>query len=181
MAYLRTWCKPLNKLVIILFLLFAGNQILAQNTSCYGPYNTTPATSWGIAQKFASNAIIWNGATPTAADLNGDNISELLVTANDYSGYYTYQGNGSNASTATKNYVITTTSTRSIQPAVANIIGSASSAPEVVMVNAAGFVYIFNNVGGTETSYLYKSTTASQYTSDVTPYIVDIDEDGVEQ
>ncbi len=162
------------------FLLLGVNtNVNAQaNPNCYAPYNPTPAAVWGIAEKFQSNAVIWNGATPTAADLNGDNISELLVTANDYSGYYVYQGNGSNATTATKNYVIATTSARSIQPAVANIIGAASSAPEVVMVNATGFVYIFNNVGGTETSYLYKSTTASQYASDVTPYIVDIDEDG---
>jgi hypothetical protein len=65
-----------------------------------------------------------------------------------------------------------------VQPAIANIIGAASSAPEVVMVNATGFVYIFNNVSGSETNYLYKSTTASQYTSNVTPYIVDIDQDG---
>jgi hypothetical protein len=161
--------------------LFIGNQSLAQNASCYGPYNPAPAAVWGIAEKFQSNAVIWNGATPTAADLNGDNISELLVTANDKTGYYTYSGNGSNTASATKNYVINTSTYKSIQPAVGNIIGTASSAPEVVMVNASGFVYIFNNVGGTETSYLYKSTTASQYTNIGTPYIVDIDEDGTSE
>ena len=106
MVYLKTCGKSLLQLSVIIFFLFIGNQSFAQNASCYGPYNSTPAAVWGIAEKFQSNAVIWNGATPTAADLNGDNISELLVTANDYSGYYVYQGNGSNASTATKNYVI---------------------------------------------------------------------------
>ena len=105
-----TLSKVLNNRILIsvslAIFLFIGNQSLAQNANCYGPYNSTPAAVWGIAEKFQSNAVIWNGATPTAADLNGDNISELLVTANDYSGYYVYQGNGSNASTATKNYVM---------------------------------------------------------------------------
>ena len=148
------------------------------NANCYGPYNPTPAKVWGISEKFQSNAVIWNGSTPTAADMDGDGISEILVPASDNSGYYTYKGNGSNKTTATKNFVIATSNTRSVQPAIANIIGEVSSAPEVVMVNSAGFVYIFNNLGGTETNYLYKSTTASQYTSNVTPYIVDIDQDG---
>jgi hypothetical protein len=46
------------------------------------------------------------------------------------------------------------------------------------MVNASGFVYIFASTGGSETNYLYKSSTASQYTNTVTPYIVDVDGDG---
>ncbi|KAI9549350.1 hypothetical protein GHT06_003716 [Daphnia sinensis] len=136
-----------------------------------------PASIWGIALKFESNTGIWNGGTPTAADLNGDDISDLLVPASDNSGYFVYAGNGSNSTTATKRYVINTSSTRSVQPAIANII-TATASPEVIMVNSAGFVYIFNNIGGSETNFLFKSTTASQYTSNVTPYIVDIDQDG---
>ena len=91
--------------------------------------------------------MIWNGGTPTAADLNGDGISEILVPASDNSGYFVYKGDGSNATTGTKDFVIATTNERSVQPAIANIIGSSSSAPEVVMVNAAGFVYIFSSTG----------------------------------
>ena len=147
------------------------------NQICVAPYMSTPSSPWGIAQKFESNTVIWNGGTPTAADLNADGISDLLVPASDNSGYFVYAGNGSNATTATKKYVITTSNTRSVQPAVANIITSTAS-PEVVMVNSTGFLYIFDNQGGTESNYLYKSTTATQYTSDVTPYIVDIDQDG---
>ena len=154
-----------------------GQANTTNSSLCYAPYNPTPASPWGMAQKFESNTGIWNGGTPTAGDLNGDGMADLLVPASDYSGYFTYAGNGSNASTATKNYVIATSSTRSVQPAIANII-TATPEPEVIMVNSAGFVYIFNNVGGSETNFLFKSTTASQYTSNVTPYVVDIDEDG---
>uniref|UniRef100_UPI0037C109F2 hypothetical protein n=1 Tax=Flavobacterium sp. TaxID=239 RepID=UPI0037C109F2 len=172
--------KNLMAIFALGFLLLGTNTtVTAQtNANCYGPYNPTPAAVWGVTEKFASNIGIWNGGTPTAADLNGDAISELLVPASDQSGYFVYKGDGSNKTTATKKYVIATSNTRSVQPAIANIIGNASSAPEVVMVNALGYVYIFDNQAGTETSYLYKSTTASQYTSNVTPYIVDIDEDG---
>jgi gliding motility-associated-like protein len=162
---------------IIILFHFISLFAVAQ-TPCFAPYNPTPATSWGMVQKFQSNAVIWNGGTPTAADLNGDGISEILAPASDYSGYYVYKGDGTNKITATKDFVITTSSARSVQPAIANIIGDATTAPEVVMVNASGFVYIFSNTGGTESSYLYKSTSASQYTNTVTPYIVDIDEDG---
>ena len=173
----------LHKLVVqtvfILLTSFSSWFANAQsNANCYGPYNPTPATVWGIAEKFQSNPVIWNGCTPTAADLDGDGISEILATASDNSGYFVYKGNGSNKTTATKKYVIATSNARSVQPAIANIIGAASSAPEVVMVNSLGFVYIFDNVAGTETNFLFKSTTASQYTNLVTPYIVDIDEDG---
>ena len=164
--------------VLILVILQFFCVIASAQTPCAAPYNPTPATSWGMVQKFQSNALIWNGGTPTAADLNGDGISELLAPANDYTGYYVYKGDGSNKTTATKDFVITTSSVRSVQPAIANIIGSASSAPEVVMVNTSGFLYIFASTGGTESNYLYKSTTASQYNTDVTPYIVDIDQDG---
>ena len=164
--------------VCLLVLLIGISSITNAQTPCVVPYNPTPATSWGMVQKFQSNTVIWNGGTPTAADLNGDGISEILAPANDFSGYYVYKGDGSNKTTATKDFVITTSSTKSVQPAIANIIGNASSAPEVVMVNATGFVYIFRNTGGTETNYLYKSTTASQYTTEATPYIVDIDQDG---
>ncbi|MEY2760825.1 MAG: hypothetical protein RLZZ96_725, partial [Bacteroidota bacterium] len=176
---------PIRVVLIICFQLVAV--FAFAQTPCVVPYNPTPATSWGMIQKFQSNAVIWNGGTPTAADLNGDGISEILAPASDNSGYYVYKGDGSNATTATKSFVIATTNERSVQPAIANIIGSATSAPEVVMVNASGFVYIFSNTGGTETNYLYKSTTASQYdngnsvnqiTKSATPYIVDIDEDG---
>jgi hypothetical protein len=165
--------KTISFVVIFLFL----NLIVSAQSICVAPYNPTPATSWGMVQKFQSNAVIWNGGTPTAADLNGDGISEILAPASDYSGYYVYKGDGTNKTTATKDFVITTSSARSVQPAIANIIGN-SSTPEVVMVNASGFVYIFSNTGGTESSYLYKSTSASQYTNTATPYIVDIDEDG---
>ena len=58
-----------------------------------------------------------------------------------------------------------------------NII-TTTAAPELVAINSTGYVYIFNNVGGSESNYLYKSTTPSQYTNLVTPYIVDIDQDG---
>ncbi|MFN5422171.1 MAG: hypothetical protein ACK5AO_02790, partial [bacterium] len=164
--------------VVAISIFFIWHDATAQpNSNCYGPYNPTPAPVWGITEKFQSNPVVWNGATPTAADLDGDGISELIVTATDKTGYYTYKGNGSNKTTATKNYVINTSTYKSVQPAIANII-TATSTPEVVMINAAGFVYIFNNVGGTETNFLYKSTTASQYTNIGTPYIVDIDEDG---
>ena len=175
----------------ILLLLVSCFQLISDfafaQTPCVVPYNPTPASSWGMIQKFQSSAVIWNGGTPSAADLNGDGISEILVPASDNSGYYVYKGDGSNATTGTKDFVIATTNERSVQPAIANIIGSSSSAPEVVMVNAAGFVYIFASTGGTETNFLFKSTTASQYdngnavnqiTKSATPYIVDIDEDG---
>jgi hypothetical protein len=175
----------LKSFSVVFFLIFNLN--LFAQTPCVAPYNSTPESNWGMTKKFQSNAVIWNGGTPTAADLNGDGISEILVPANDNSGYYVYKGDGTNASTGTKDFVIATTNERSVQPAIANIIGNASSAPEVVMVNASGFVYIFNNTGGTESNYLFKSTTASQYdngnsvgqiTKSATPYIVDIDEDG---
>jgi hypothetical protein len=173
-----SFCSVRFFVILLLFQVVSVFANAQTNANCYGPYNPTPASVWGIAEKFASNAVIWNGGTPTAADMDGDGISEILVPASDNSGYYTYKGNGSNKTTTTKNYVIATSNARSVQPAIANIIGAASSAPEVVMVNSAGFVYIFNNVSGSETNYLYKSTTASQYTSNVTPYIVDIDQDG---
>ena len=165
-----------RSIFIIILLQFIFVFANAQ-TPCVGPYNPTPASAWGMVQKFQSNTVIWNGGTPTAADLNGDGISEILAPANDYTGYYVYKGDGTNNSTATKDFVITTSSVRSVQPAIANIIGNASSAPEVVMVNTTGFVYIFASTGGNKSNYLYKSTTASQYNTDVTPYIVDIDED----
>ena len=169
-----TFLFPLVGFMVFVF----STKLTAQtNANCYGPYNPTPAAVWGVTEKFASNAVIWNGGTPTAADIDGDGISEILVPALDNSGYYTYKGNGSNKLTATKNYVIASSSTRSIQPAIANII-TATASPEVIMVNSTGFVYIFNNTGGSETNFLFKSTTASQYTSNVTPYVVDIDEDG---
>ena len=167
---------PIHFLLLLFFQLFST--FAFAQTVCVAPYNPTPATSWGMVQKFQSNALIWNGGTPTAADLNGDGISEILAPANDYSGYYVYKGDGTNKTTATKDFVITTSSARSVQPAIANLIGNASSAPEVVMVNTAGFVYIFASTGGTETNFLFKSTTASQYTTEATPYIVDIDQDG---
>jgi len=126
----------------VVFFLIINLNLFAQ-TPCVAPYNSTPETNWGMTKKFQSNAVIWNGGTPTAADLNGDGISEILVPANDNSGYYVYKGDGTNASTGTKDFVIATTNERSVQPAIANIIGNASSAPEVVMVNASGFVYIY--------------------------------------
>ena len=167
-------------LVFLIGISSTSNKLQAQtNANCYGPFNPTPASTWGIAEKFQSNPLIWNGGTPTAADLNGDGISELLVPAADQSGYYVYKGNGSNKSSATKDYVISNTGRfKSSQPAIANII-TATSTPEVVMINKTGFVYIFDNVGGSETNYLFKSTTATQYLTSGTPYIVDIDQDGI--
>jgi gliding motility-associated-like protein len=167
----------IRSICLIFFFQFVIVFANAQ-TPCVAPYNPTPASTWGMVQKFQSNAVIWNGGTPTAADLNGDGISEILAPASDYSGYYVYKGDGTNKTTATKDFVITTSSARSVQPAIANFIGNASSAPEVVMVNASGFLYIFASTGGTETNFLFKSTTASQYTTEATPYIVDINEDG---
>ncbi|MCZ2489847.1 tandem-95 repeat protein [Aquirufa antheringensis] len=168
---------PIRFVLVVFFQLVSVFLFSQSNPNCFAPYNATPAPVWGIAEKFKSSPLIWNGATPTAADLDGDGVSELIVTAANKSGYYVYEGNGSNATTSTMSYVITSSGDRSIQPAVANII-TTTAAPEVVMVNTAGYVYIFDNVSGTETNYLYKSTTPSQYTSTVTPYIVDIDEDG---
>jgi hypothetical protein len=164
---------------LIVFFLIQFTYVSVHAQICAAPYNPTPATSWGMVQKFQSNALIWNGGTPTAADLNGDGISEILAPDENFTGYYVYKGDGTNKTTATKDFVIATASGRSVQPAIANIIGNAASAPEVVMVNTAGFVYIFASTGGTETNFLFKSTTASQYTNTVTPYIVDIDEDGI--
>ena len=69
--------------IFLLLSVFAFAQ-----TPCVVPYNPTPATSWGMIQKFQSSAVIWNGGTPTAADLNGDGISEILVPASDNSGYF---------------------------------------------------------------------------------------------
>jgi hypothetical protein len=140
------------KLHLPIFLLLVGcfqlvSDFAFAQTPCVFPYNPTPASSWGMIQKFQSSAMIWNGGTPTAADLNGDGISEILVPASDNSGYFVYKGDGSNATTGTKDFVIATTNERSVQLAIANIIGSSSSAPEVVMVNAAGFVYVFSRTG----------------------------------
>ena len=55
----------------LLFLLIGFNtNVQAQsNANCFGPYNPAPATVWGVAEKFQSSPLIWNGATPTAADL----------------------------------------------------------------------------------------------------------------
>ncbi|MEI6587022.1 MAG: hypothetical protein WCL56_13110, partial [Sediminibacterium sp.] len=145
--------------------------------TCVAPYNPTPATSWGMVQKFQSSAVIWNGGTPTAADLNGDGISEILVPSSLNTGYYVYKGDGSNALTGTLDFQIAIQSAYSSQPAIANIV-STSAGPEVIAVNTSGFVYIFASTGGTETNYLYKSTIASQYTTTSTPYVVDIDGDG---
>jgi hypothetical protein len=62
---------------------FVGSPSDAQNTTnfslCYAPYNPTPASSWGMAEKFESKTGIWNGGTPTAGDLNGDAMADLLV------------------------------------------------------------------------------------------------------
>ena len=99
------------------------------NTNCFVPYNPTPASVWGVEEKFKGNAVVWSGATPTAADLDGDGISELLVTAANKSGYYVYKGDGSNKTTATIKYIIANTADRSVQPAIGDIISS-SSGPE---------------------------------------------------
>ena len=143
--------------ILVLSLLISV--VAFSQTLCVAPYNPTPSSTWGMVQKFQSSSVIWNGGTPTAADLNGDGISEILVPASNYTGYYVYKGDGSNALTGTKDFVITTANDRSVQPAIGNIISS-SAGPEVVMVNATGYVYIFASTGGTETNYLYKSTRA---------------------
>ena len=88
---------PIHFLLLLFFQLFST--FAFAQTVCVAPYNPTPATSWGMVQKFQSNALIWNGGTPTAADLNGDGISEILAPANDYSGYYVYKGDGTNKTT----------------------------------------------------------------------------------
>jgi hypothetical protein len=187
---------PMLKTGMMSFLFLVGllaSSLVASaqdNDGCYGPYSAIPESVWGIAQKFESNPLIWGGSTPTAADLDGDGISELLVTALDKSGFYVYKGNGANATSGTKDYVIGVAQNRTMQVAVADIINNGTlpngkPKPEVVAINRNGFVYIFGNEGGSETNFLYKSTTASQYTTfdsnnlrGVTPYIVDIDEDG---
>lgn len=89
-------------LIVFFLIQFPFVSVHAQ-TPCVGPYNPTPATTWGIAEKFQSSAVIWNGGTPTAADLNNDGISEILVPASDNSGYFVYKGDESNKTTATKN------------------------------------------------------------------------------
>ena len=73
-----------------MMLLLIGISSITNAQTCYGPYNPTPASVWGIAEKFASNAVIWNGSTPTAADMDGDGISELIVTAADCNGAIEY-------------------------------------------------------------------------------------------
>ncbi|MBP5984412.1 MAG: hypothetical protein KA734_11845, partial [Fluviicola sp.] len=129
-------------LVGILLFVFPASLTAQTNANCYGPYNATPAPVWGIAEKFQTSVGIWNGGSPTAADLNGDGISELIVPASDQSGYYVYKGDGSNKTTATKNYVISNIGRyKSSQPAIANII-TATATPEVVMIDKTGFVYI---------------------------------------
>ncbi len=135
--------KNLIATFVLGFLLFGTNtNLFAQtNANFYGAYSPAPAKVWGIAEKFSYNAVIWNGGSQTAADSDGDGISEILATASDNSGYFVYKGNDSNKTTAMKKYVIATSNARSVQPAIANIIGAASSAPEVVMVNSAGFEY----------------------------------------
>ncbi|BDB52317.1 hypothetical protein GENT11_06290 [Flavobacterium ammonificans] len=159
------------------FALYTDSNVCNTPTpaSCIAPRTLPIPPPWGVAKAFESNTVIWNGGTPTAADLNGDGISEILVPASDYSGYFVYRGDGSNAATATKNYVIPLTSEKASQPAIADLNGDGT--PEVI-VNSNGFVHIFNNVSGSATSFLYKSTTASQYLQEVNPYVVDINEDG---
>ena len=157
--------------VCILVFLIGISSIVNAQTPCVAPYNPTPASTWGMVQKFQTSTGIWNGGTPTAADLNGDGISEILVPASDNSGYFVYKGDGSNATTGKLDFQISIQSAYSSQPAIANII-STSAGPEVIAVNASGYVYIFASTGGTETNYLYKSTTASQYTTTSTPYFV---------
>ena len=163
--------------VCILGIFIGLNSIVNAQTPCVAPYNPTPASSWGMVQKFQTSTGIWNGGTPTAADLNGDGISEILVPASDNSGYFVYKGDGSNATTGKLDFQIAIQSAYSSQPAIADIV-STSAGPEVIAVNTSGYVYIFASTGGTETNYLYKSTTASQYTTTSTPYLVDIDGDG---
>ena len=79
--------RDISTLFIVFFFQFLSVSAQSQN-NCVVPYNPTPASTWGMVQKFQSNAVIWNGGTPTAADLNGDGISEILVPANDNTGYF---------------------------------------------------------------------------------------------
>ncbi len=69
--------------ILILVVVQFISVFLNAQTPCVAPYNPTPATTWGMIQKFQSNALIWNGGTPKAADLKGDGISEILAPAND--------------------------------------------------------------------------------------------------
>ena len=57
---------------LVFLLLGANTNVNAQsNTNCFVPYNPTPASVWGVEEKFKGNAVVWSGATPTAADLDG--------------------------------------------------------------------------------------------------------------
>lgn len=135
-----------------------------------------PPASFGMGLDWQSSNNVWKGSTPTVADLDGDGISEILVTSTSWNGYYVYEGDGSNQSSATLDYQIDVEINSTTQPAIADLDDDGT--PEVVIVDRTGFVYIFNNVSGDDTSnFLYKSTTASQYTFG-TPFISDLDEDG---
>jgi hypothetical protein len=65
---------PIRFVLFFCFQLVSVFAFAQTNANCYGPYNPTSASVWGIAEKFQANPLIWNGGTPTAADLNGDGI-----------------------------------------------------------------------------------------------------------
>ena len=56
-----------RSIFIIILLQFIAVFANAQ-TPCVAPYNPTPASTWGMVQKFQTSTGIWNGGTPTAAD-----------------------------------------------------------------------------------------------------------------
>jgi len=59
---------PIFLLLVSCFQLVSEFAFAQTSANCFGPYNPAPASVWGISEKFASNAVVWNGGTPTAAD-----------------------------------------------------------------------------------------------------------------
>lgn len=60
--------------------------------------------SFGMGLDWQSSNNVWRGSTPTVADLDGDGLPEILVTSNSLNGYYVYEGDSSNQSSATLDY-----------------------------------------------------------------------------
>jgi hypothetical protein len=138
---------------------------------------TAPAgmPNFGIQADWSSNAVIWNGSTPTVGDLDGDGISEILIQSSANNGFYVYEGNGSNSTTASINYQLGLNSNNSHQPAIADIDDNGT--PEVIIVGSDRYVYVFNNTGGASNNYLYRSNLQTQYSSG-TARVTDVNEDG---
>ncbi len=142
-----------------------------------------PLTSFAISQKWVTSTTnaLAASVSPTIADLDGDGIPEILTVRAGGTGITYFKGNGSNLGKNTIDYNIqlpvrVTQST--MQPAVADV--DRDGKPEVVVVGADGYVYVFNNVSGSSTNYKYRSVeVVSTRFANGSPRIVDINEDGI--